>query len=426
MMKKLICFITILLLFFSCEGDSQASKTDLTMTREENESKGPEIIEAFGIVAALNVKNIFIDFSARVEKIHAREGMRLIKGAPLITLDLGVVTNEINRLKSSLAVNHLKLRQIENESLSTSKEIERRYQSLKNNIRVAEEELEAKRAELAEKDDLLDSGNDPEVKKLEYKLADGRLELKTAMEDLEDKKELYKQGAAAEQEVTAYERTVRDVFGSQENLKLSLESLLAQKKRELSALVLEIDQKQAALENSRIELKNIESPALLAVEIQKQQVKILEEDLRFLKKKLEKSFIRGNKIVSDLDRAVLETVRCREGDLLGAGSELLSLMDESSLIVDAGIPEEFVKDLRVGNKVKIAPLADKTREYEGEITQIARAAVFRNNETVVPVYISFEDSEGFLLPNFNVDVSIFVENEKKTDAEESSSGAPEE
>ena len=71
--------------------------------------------------------------------------------------------------------------------------------------------------------------------------------------------------------------------------------------------------------------------------------------------------------------------------------------------------EEFIKDVRLGANVEIVPVADKARLYKGKVISISKKAIEQNGETIIPVEISIENNDSFLLPNFNVDVKILTE-----------------
>ena len=62
--------------------------------------------------------------------------------------------------------------------------------------------------------------------------------------------------------------------------------------------------------------------------------------------------------------------------------------------------------MRLGAPVTIISLANPARESHGTVREIAGMAVNRSGETIVPVQISIDHDQGFLLPNFNVDVAI--------------------
>jgi multidrug resistance efflux pump len=75
-------------------------------------------------------------------------------------------------------------------------------------------------------------------------------------------------------------------------------------------------------------------------------------------------------------------------------------------VVEANIFEEFIKDVEIGAKVTIVPIADKNKKYQGEVIGISAKAVKQNGDTVVPIQISLVHNDAFLMPNFNVDVFI--------------------
>ncbi len=98
----------------------------------------------------------------------------------------------------------------------------------------------------------------------------------------------------------------------------------------------------------------------------------------------------------------------KEGDIINPEVKLLSIIGLDNIIVKADIPEEFIKDVNMGSKAIIVPLADKTKKYKGSIIKIDSRAIYKNGETIVPVEISIDNMDDFLLPNFNVDVTISI------------------
>jgi multidrug resistance efflux pump len=81
-------------------------------------------------------------------------------------------------------------------------------------------------------------------------------------------------------------------------------------------------------------------------------------------------------------------------------------MDLNSVVVEANIAEEFIKDVKLNAPVVISPIADTAKTYKGYVVTISDMAVKQNGETVVPVQIAIDDMDGFLRPNFNVNVDI--------------------
>jgi len=141
-------------------------------------------------------------------------------------------------------------------------------------------------------------------------------------------------------------------------------------------------------------------------ELKVKDVNVQALEVQKLQSKLELGFLDGNKIISPLDKAVAFEVGCKKGDLLSGEEKLLYLANLATLYVEADLNEDFIKDVKVGAQVKIIPLADSARAYQGKVTRIAGMAVKKNGETIIPVEIAVEDNDGFLQPNYNVDVKI--------------------
>lgn len=159
---------------------------------------------------------------------------------------------------------------------------------------------------------------------------------------------------------------------------------------------------------------NQESPdGINALVVQAEKVSVLEYDLQRMRAMLNQSFLQGNVIVSDYPNAVVYDVNCAAGYSVGgtqysssSQQKLLSIMNLNSLYISADVAEEFIKDVKIGANVTIIPVADSSHHYQGRVIRIADMAVKQNGETNIAVEISLLDSDGFLRPNFNVDVEI--------------------
>jgi HlyD family secretion protein len=136
---------------------------------------------------------------------------------------------------------------------------------------------------------------------------------------------------------------------------------------------------------------------------------ILESDIKLLNNKLIKPYINGSDIISDVGNGLVYDIwDDAAGDIAGPQKKLLSLMNLDSLIIEANVPEEFIKDVKIGAKVEIIPTADKSKKYAGKVTYISSKAYSNNGETLVAVFISIDNKDDFLLPYFNVDVKIKI------------------
>ena len=133
---------------------------------------------------------------------------------------------------------------------------------------------------------------------------------------------------------------------------------------------------------------------------------LLESDLKLLNSRLAKTYIKGSDIISDMNDGLVYDLGYAQGDIAGPQKKLLSIMNLDTLVVEANIPEEFISDVKIGSSVSIIPTADKTRKYTGKVSYISGIASNNNGETQIPVNITVDNLDEFLLPGFNVDVSI--------------------
>ena len=138
------------------------------------------------------------------------------------------------------------------------------------------------------------------------------------------------------------------------------------------------------------------------------EVSLLEADLRLLRSKLNKSYLKNSDVICDENNGIIYNIGYVEGDVAGPQNKLLSIMNADSLEIEADIPEEFIKDIKIGSSVTVTPVADKTRSYTGKVSYIPGRADNRNGETQVPIRIKLDNADDFLMPGFNVDVTINI------------------
>ncbi|MEW6622319.1 MAG: HlyD family efflux transporter periplasmic adaptor subunit [Bacillota bacterium] len=193
-----------------------------------------------------------------------------------------------------------------------------------------------------------------------------------ALEELQKKDTLYQEGAVTLADLQSYQRTV--------------------------------DEKEKAVKNLELALGSGDDAP--EIRMQKSRIALLENDLSWMKSRFNKSYLRDNVIISDLENAVVYDIGYAPGDPLSEGKKVLSLLDFDSLIIEADVSEEFIGEVNLGAPVAITALADYNRVYNGEVTSIAGITIDKRGETIVPVEIKILDNDGSLLPGFNVDVEI--------------------
>jgi HlyD family secretion protein len=154
-------------------------------------------------------------------------------------------------------------------------------------------------------------------------------------------------------------------------------------------------------------LEEYDGSDVSSLEALKAKISIVEAELERLKEQSGRAYISDGAIVCDVRNGVVSEIGYAEGDFITKAKKLCSIIDLDGIIVEANIPEEFIKDVKIGSAADVVPIADNARTYKGKVTRISSLAVKYNGETVIPVEITLTGMDGFLLPNFNVDVSIY-------------------
>ncbi|HEY8344987.1 MAG TPA: HlyD family secretion protein, partial [Bacillota bacterium] len=201
---------------------------------------------------------------------------------------------------------------------------------------------------------------------------------------------------------------VEDLEKNLFDLKLSLAHLRQEKKEEIEDLRTELMLKSAPSETAPLETPKPAS-SYSSIQMQRAKIALLEEKLSILKKQLNQSFIRNDQVICNFANGVVAEINYAEGDLFFIEKKAMTIINLDSLVIEANIGEDFIKDVKIGADVLISPVADYSRTYRGKITRLSELAVVENGETVIPVEISFEQHDNFLLPNFNVDVKIYTD-----------------
>lgn len=241
-------------------------------------------------------------------------------------------------------------------------------------IKSRQHELEIIRLEAKKLDK---DGSNPDIEKLENDLVYANEQLDKASKELEAQLKLYDSGAISKYEYDQYVKAVDSKRKNAEDIKYDLDGILH--------------------DND------------LGLAIYREKAAAAESEIRQMKDKINRSHMSGNNIICTVENGIVYDIGYRTGDRINIDKKLLSLMDLDTKVVKADVAEEFIKDVKRGAKVEIIPAADKSRQYYGKVISIAGKASAKNGETVIPVEISVEDKDGFLLPDFNVDVRILTE-----------------
>ena len=340
--KNLLAVGLASLLIFGATGCAKAAEVPVVAKAVKKTT-----VEAFGKIKGRDVENIIIDFPAQVKSIPVKEGQKIKKGDTLVELDLRSYNTSLAAKKGMLITVRLEAKKLRDKLA---------------NVNTGEKA-------------------DPDITKL--------------MNDITYTEKMYNE-AIKEQKSMTEMQTMGDMSGHE--LEIFNRTVDEKKKAWVDA--------KSAL-NTSLKTKKIGNGDLQSdISIQEQKAADLEREIGDLEKKLSMSYIKNSKVISNVDNGVVYEIGYVKGDLLDTSKKLLSIMSLNTITIEANVAEEFIKDVKIGASVECNPLADKSKSYKGTVKSISGKAILDNGETVVPVEITIDNNDGFLLPGFNVDVSI--------------------
>jgi multidrug resistance efflux pump len=349
MMNKIKRITAILLALIIILGVSGCSKKEEPVAAPAVQNPVKEnIVEAFGVVKSIDIHNVNIGFAASVADVAVREGQKVKKDDVLMTLDIKDYSTEITAKQHELNAISLEIRKLQSKMI----------------------EADAAKSK------------DPDVKKLVNDLEYAEQIYQSSLKEQGDKEKLYQSGVISKYEFDDFVKTVDDKKKAVDDLSYSLD---------------------ITMHNKQIGNKELNDN----ISIQKERAASLEREIAVMKEKLNKPYMNGEQIISDVQNGVVFELGYIEGDIVSPSKKALSIMNLDGMIVSANISEEFIKDVKIGQKVEIIPVADKSKKYKGTVKMIASRAEVRSGETVIPVEITIDNNDGFLMPEYNVDVEIF-------------------
>ncbi len=375
-MRKILALTMAAMMIF-IPGCSERKENTRASTTDVVEK--PATVDTFGIVKAKDVKDIYMDFPAFIEDVPVKDGQVVNKGDVLLVINYDEFKSQINA--SEIEMNSLKL------------EMENNQLEMKNNQLV----LEKLKKDLKELKDYLANNNHPDLKQLMSDLDNSKKIHEDSLKELKTRQEMFKTGSISKDELETYERNAEKTKKSISDIETSIEKTKYGLQKEIENLELSIEQKNVLADS----YKNANA-------IYEGKIKGLERKIELMSNKIRKSYINENTIISDMERAIVYDINYVKGESVNTAKKALSMVNLDSMIIEADVPEEFIKDVKIDSKVKIIPQADKSKEYSGKVTYISNKANEKNGETTVCVEIDIEDNDGFLKPNFNVNLEISI------------------
>jgi HlyD family secretion protein len=378
-MKRMRMAVVLLLMVFCVSCNSQSDKEKAVSITQEDQAQS---VDVDGFIKAKEKRDIIIEFPATVEEIFVTEGQVVSKGEKLIELNTSDYNLQIAYKEQELAIAESDLEKLIN---------------LKSSGEAA---LNRLKKELEAKENRLRGNTDPDIRKAILDVESAENTYLNAAEDLKNKESLYESGSISQSELKEFKEQVELKKKAVQDAKWTLESLKNKLNEEIDQLKTAVEQQQAQVGPGGYQTD---------IENQKKKIEMLEEDVKALKGKLSKSFLDNNCIVSEFQHCLIFEIDCVEGNIISSGQKALSIIDMDSLIVMADVSEDFIKDVKVGAPAAIVPQADRSRNYTGKVLAISGKTATKSGDTVVPVEISIDNRDEFLIPEFNVDVEIVIQ-----------------
>lgn len=381
MKRLLIILLCLLCLFTGCNNSDQEVTNEIENTSREN--RQDVSIDVFGEVQVSTIKEIIIDFPATVEKIYVKDGQKLKKGDPIISLNFDLYEIEIKKKQNE--VNYY----------------ENQLTKLRQNINPLSQEVVRIQNELSIKKNYLNSDNDPEVQKLNRELEVAETALNAAKKDYEVNKEIFTIQGISEEELERSQQNLQEKEKIRNDILQQLEQVKINRKLEIDGLTASLNSVKAQLSNTDIQ----NASSILELEAKLQTAKL---DLEIMQKKLNKSFLKEKVIVADTDNLIVYDILCNEGSMVDVNSgAIIKVMDENTVFISADIPEEFINKVNIGSKVDIVPFADKGVIIKGSVVRLSERAIKQNGETIIKADICIEGEKSILKPGLTVDIKIY-------------------
>ncbi|WFA08639.1 efflux RND transporter periplasmic adaptor subunit [Tissierella sp. Yu-01] len=347
--------LIILIIYMGVFGASCSKGEDISAVQEVDLSDEAQTVEAFGVIRVDESKDVIIDFPAIVQEVIAKEGQHLGLYDPILTLDLSDYENLL--------------------------------QDKRNELNIAR--LEYQRADASLKG-LSIENIDIQLNKLESDLELAKKSYEQTLEEHNSIEKLYEMGAVSKENLQQSKLGLDEALNKVEAIEYERQLVTSRYEREL-------DQLSTRQDTERYQ-----------VSIQNERIQQIENNLATLEDKVNKPYFLDSQIVSEFENAAIYDIAYSSGSMTDATQKAFTIVNLDSLIVEADVVEEFISDVKVGASVRIVPIADRTREYTGSVIYISKMAFTKNGETEVPIRISIDNMDSFLLPNYNVDIYIDV------------------
>ena len=346
----------------------------------ESENENSDEISVFGKVEAIDAEEIYIDFPANIKEVLVEEGQSVKQGQQLMLLDYESYKNNIQ-----IATVEKKLNQVNT-------------QDSVQEVGAISTEISALESEKALKKSYLQDSN-YQIQTLEAALEVTDAKLKKLKEDYEAEQALVEAGASAETKLKEMKLEIDALEVEKQNTTKQIQSFKESTQLEVARLEANIKSKQD--EKTQKQNTNTRAQSKESLSTQKSDLNI-----ENMNTKLDKSYLKENYIVSDLEHAIIDEIACEKGSYIGNNgpSYCMKLLDANSIQIVADVPEEFIQQINVDQSCQVVPYYNNTLSLEGKVVRIDNRAIKEDGEVIVKVYIELTDKNAEIKPGLSVDV----------------------
>ena len=178
-----------------------------------------------------------------------------------------------------------------------------------------------------------------------------------------------------------------------------------------TALRDEINQLSVSLKSKQSQLQTLQSGNSANLGKQQAGVASAQADLNIWQAKMQKDFIKGSQIVSNVKNGIVQNISVADGDRLGVQNQpvrVLQIIDTDSLYLSTEVDEEFIGNIKIGENVRIVPISAPDATLTGTVTQVPSLAQDKDGKRVVRVVVKPQDPKKILQPGYTADVYFTV------------------
>lgn len=379
---KGIILLVMVVIFVGCSGDVESVVED-TVNAEEL----IKVTEAYGKVMADEKQNIIIEFPGKITDVMAENGQLVHIGDVLFNIDLSEYKQALREHENMLAMKQLELSQSALMLGAEASELIRltdKYDELKSKY---------------------DNGSVEEMIQLRNQITTNQTTYDRTVADLSNSVLLLDEGVISKNEYENMDSTKVLAGNALMSSQLDYSVLKKTISEEIDALYYSIQSARSRVIGSGEDA----GPSSIDFELIQMEVYNLQEKYDRMLSQLEKPYLKENgDVICHIKEGVFYDFMLIQGDYLSGSpdTKAYSIASNETLVVEAEISEDFIKDIEIGAIVYIRPVASRETTYVGTVSYIADRAYASGGDSVIMVQTTIDDNDGFLKQNFSVDIEI--------------------